>query len=85
VTAAVKNQIKNKREEINKAQEEIKAVAKARAELEKAGADDLRTFGDHIAVLSTVWRSAHGDAEEIKRWLEKGALDAVSRAGSLLK
>ena len=78
VSIDVQRDIDDKQKEITKLQGEVQSIAAARAELQKVGQDDLRIFSDNVAILALVWRTAHDDAEEIKRWLEKGAKNAVS-------
>ncbi|KAJ7159194.1 hypothetical protein C8R43DRAFT_881868, partial [Mycena crocata] len=62
--------------EVQRLGDEIDRIESARADLQKAGEDDLKIFHDNISILGQTWEDVRLDAEKIQGWLEEGADDA---------
>ena len=74
------NEKSTKESQITDLQNEISKIKATRTQLEERGQADLITFTFNIKAISGVWVHVQNDAQEIHKWLQDGADDAVSRS-----
>ncbi|KAH8112493.1 hypothetical protein DFH11DRAFT_1785972 [Phellopilus nigrolimitatus] len=74
--AAKADQVEAKQELIDALVQSINNIKATREKLGLLGTENLTLFNQNISAIALLWKTAHNDALEIKKWLENGAEDA---------
>lgn len=70
--------VDNQQRVVDDLSKQIKEIQDSRVKLTELGNTSLKSFQLNVGLLSNYWLRAHNDSVEIMKWLQQGAVVAVS-------